>query len=116
VLEDWNDSITISAIYLSSKHTIKKEQYITFFKTLSNRFIAARDYNAKHWGPKLILPKRRELLKAIEDMKLAICSTGELIYWPSDNKKTSDLRDIGIVRGIKITAAPSLVSPQIILL
>jgi len=98
---DQNGCITISATYLLSKHIIKKEQYITFFKTFGNRFIAARDYNAKyiHWGSRLILPKGRELLKAIEAMNLAILSTGEPTYWPSDNKKISDL-DFSIIKGI----------------
>jgi len=48
MIADWNNCITISAIYLSFKHIIKKEQYITIFKTLSNRFIAAGNYNAKY--------------------------------------------------------------------
>jgi len=34
VVEDRNDCITISATYSPPKHTIKKEQYISFFKTL----------------------------------------------------------------------------------
>ncbi|EFN69517.1 hypothetical protein EAG_14778, partial [Camponotus floridanus] len=29
-------------------HTIKQNQYTCFFTTLSNRFIAGGDYNAKH--------------------------------------------------------------------
>jgi hypothetical protein len=48
----------------------------------------------------LSLPKGRELFKAIEDMNLAILSTGKPAYWPSDNKKTPDLVDFGIIRGI----------------
>jgi len=47
-------------------------------------------------------PKERELLKAIEAMNLATFSTGETtFYWPSDNKKTPDLLDFGIIKGIK---------------
>jgi len=82
------------------KHTIKKEQYIAFFKTLVNRFIAAGDCNAKytHWGLRLILPEGREL--AIEAMNLATLSTGEPTYWPSDNEKTPDLQDFDIVEDI----------------
>lgn len=73
IVEDWSGSITISAIYSPPKHTIKNEQYVTFFKTLENRFIAVGDYNAKHthWGSRLIQPKGRELLKAIEIMILS---------------------------------------------
>jgi hypothetical protein len=48
MIEDWNDCITILAIYLSLKHIIKTEQYISIFKTLGNRFIVAGDYNAKY--------------------------------------------------------------------
>jgi len=47
-VEDRSGRITISATYSLPKHTIKKEQYINFFKTLGNRFITAGDYNAKH--------------------------------------------------------------------
>jgi len=48
VVKDRNGCITISAIYLLSRHAIKKKQYIIFFKTLHNRFIIAGYYNAKH--------------------------------------------------------------------
>jgi hypothetical protein len=34
--------------------------------------MVAGDYNIKHWGSKLILPKEQELLKAINAMNLAI--------------------------------------------
>jgi len=59
VIEDQNGCITTSGTYSLPKHTIKKKQYITFFKTLGNRFIATGDYNAKHthWALRLILPK-----------------------------------------------------------
>jgi len=33
MIEDWNSCITISTIYVLPKYSIKKEQYITFFKT-----------------------------------------------------------------------------------
>jgi len=47
VVEDCNGNITIFAVYSLSKHIIKNEQYIIFFKILSNGFIAG-NYNAKH--------------------------------------------------------------------
>jgi len=76
------------------KYTIKKEQYIIFFKTLGNRFIAVEDYNAKHmyWRSKLILSKGRELLKAIEAMNLATLSAGN----PSTVHLTIRIRDLGL--------------------
>jgi len=41
IIEAWNGCIIISTVYSQSKHVIKSEQYITFLKTLGNRFIAA---------------------------------------------------------------------------
>ncbi|KAH0948917.1 hypothetical protein HN011_008066, partial [Eciton burchellii] len=52
-----------------------------------------------YWGSRLILAKGRKLFKAIEDMNLTILSTGEPIYWPSDNKRSSDLLDLSIITG-----------------
>jgi len=39
---------TNSAVYSPPKYAIKREHYITFFKTLDNRFIVTIDYNAKY--------------------------------------------------------------------
>ncbi|KAH0950353.1 hypothetical protein HN011_005357, partial [Eciton burchellii] len=52
-------------------------------------------YNAKHtyWESGLILAKWRELFKAIEAMNLAILSSREPTYRPSDNKKIFDLQN-----------------------
>jgi len=99
-VEDRSGCITISATYSPPKHTIKKEQYINFFKTLGNRFITAGDYNAKHWGSRLTLSKGHELLKAIKVMNLATLSIGEPTCWSSNNKKTSDLLSFGIIKGV----------------
>jgi hypothetical protein len=101
MVEDRNGCITISVVYSPPKHIIERKHYITFFKTLGNRCIAAGN-NIKHtyWGSRLILPKGRELFKAIEDMNLVILSTEDLVYWPSDNKKTPDLLDFSIIRDI----------------
>jgi hypothetical protein len=76
VVEDRNGYIIILAVYSPPRHAIKGEHYITFFKTLGNRFIAAGNYNIKHthWRSRLNLPKGCELFKAIEDMYLVILS------------------------------------------
>jgi len=112
--------ITSLAIYSPPKHVIKKEQYITFFKTLGNSFIATGDYNVKytHWESRLILPKGHELLKAIKVMNLATLfidpPTGHpmiktpLIYWTSVLSRT--------FLKITVTSSPVLNCPQIILL
>jgi hypothetical protein len=58
--------LTISAVYLQPKYTEKQEQ-LNFYNALGRRFIAGGDYNAKHtgWGPRLIRPSVREVLKTI---------------------------------------------------
>lgn len=58
VLEHHLGALTISAIYCLPKHRNKKYHYIGFFNTLSKRFIAGGDYNAKHplWGSRVETP------------------------------------------------------------
>jgi hypothetical protein len=55
-VEDTVGLLTISAVYLPPKHTVKQEQLEDFYNTLGHRFIARGDYNAKHtdWGSRLI--------------------------------------------------------------
>jgi len=81
---------------------LKRKQYIIFSKILDNHFITARDYNGKHThrGLRLILSKERELFKAIETMNLATLSIEESTCWSYDNKKTPDLVDFNIIKGI----------------
>jgi len=102
MMETWNGCITIFAVYSSPKHIIKSEQYIKFLETLGNRFIAIRDYNAKHmqWESRLTSLRGRELLKAIDIMNLSTVSIGEPTYWPTDSKNISDLLDFGITRSM----------------
>jgi hypothetical protein len=61
VVEDWNGCIIISAVYLPLKYVVKSKEYITFFKTLDNRFIAAGNYNAKHTQWRSRLTQRTEI-------------------------------------------------------
>jgi hypothetical protein len=72
MIKNWNGCITISAVYSLPKQIITREQYIIFFKSLDNYFIAAGDYNAKHtqWESRLIISKERQLFKAIEVVNL----------------------------------------------
>jgi hypothetical protein len=68
----------------------------------SNRFIIGGDFNAKHthWGSRLITPKGRELLKAINVYKCEAISTGKPTYWPTDPGKIPDLIDFYITKNI----------------
>jgi hypothetical protein len=74
LVEDSVGLITIWAVYLPPKHTVKQEQVKDFYNTLGHRFVAGRDYNAKHtdWGSKLITPRGCEVLKAMERIKTSI--------------------------------------------
>lgn len=96
-------NITISSLYCPPRHKITDDQFITFYKTLGNQFIAAGDYNAKHtfWGSRLTTPKGRQLLRAISYLKLDAISGGQPTYWPSDLHKTPDLIDFAVTKNIR---------------
>ena len=85
-----------------TKTQFKKETYQQFFKTLGKRFIAGGDFNAKHtdWGSRLITPKGRQLLSAIQSLNLNYASTGEPTYWPTDTYKVPDLIDFFITKSV----------------
>ena len=102
VVNEYAGPLQITAVYSPPRHTINKEEYIQFFKTLGNRFLAGGDYNAKHtnWGSRLISPKGRQLSYAIDSLHLNVHSTGEPTYWPSDPNKTPDLIDFFVSKSI----------------
>lgn len=102
IVEDWLGPLTISSIYCPPKHNIKKEMYMSFFRTLGNKFLACGDYNAKHplWGSRLITPKGRQLFYAIKELNLNVKSSGTPTYWPTDLNKTPDLIDFCVSKGI----------------
>jgi hypothetical protein len=56
LVEDSVGLLTISAVYLPPKYTVKREHLEDFYITLGRHFIAGRDYNAKHtkWQSGLI--------------------------------------------------------------
>jgi hypothetical protein len=66
-VEDSIGLLTILAIYLLPKRTIKQEQLEDFYNTVGRQFIAGGDCNAKHtdWGSRLITPRGREVVKMI---------------------------------------------------
>ena len=107
IIDDWIFELQISAIYSPPKHSIKKYDYESFFSTLGNRFLAGGDYNAKHihWVSRLVSPKGRQLLYAIENLNLDVISTGELTYWPTDISKTPNLINFFVTKGISTSTA-----------
>jgi hypothetical protein len=60
--------LTISAVYLPPRHTVKRVQFKDFNNTLGRQFTARGDYNPKHadWGSRLITTKGCELLKTMQ--------------------------------------------------
>jgi len=87
---------------MSSQTHIKAEQLQHFYASLGHHFLAGGDCNAKHthWGSRLIAPRGRELLKAIQKENLTYVSTGKPTYWPNHKRKIPDLLDFGITKGI----------------
>jgi len=70
--ENWKGPVIVSAIYSPPKHAIDKDEYLNYFSSLGHRFIVGGDYNAKHLYSRTILPKGRQLLLAIEIIKLDV--------------------------------------------
>ena len=105
-IEDWVGPLTIAAVYCPPKHTIKADQFRSFYASLGQRFLAGGDYNAKHsyWGSRLTTPRGRELFKAMQTENLSHVSTGEPTYWPSDRRKVPDLIDFGVVKHIPVNS------------
>jgi len=66
-LQKEGQNITVAVVHCPPRFTITEAQFMNFFNTLVEHFIAAGDYNAtqNHWGPRLETPKRRPLYKAI---------------------------------------------------
>jgi hypothetical protein len=100
--EDSVELLTILAIYLPPKYTVKQEQLEDFCITLGRRLIAGGDYNAKHtyWGSRLITSIGREVLKTMERKNLKHLSTGEPTYWPSERNKLPDLVNFCVTKDI----------------
>jgi hypothetical protein len=94
-VEDSVGLLTILAVYLPAKHTVKQEQPEDYYNSLGRQFTEGGDYNAKHtdWGSRLITSRGREVFNTMERNNLKHLSTGEPTYWPSDRNKLRDLVD-----------------------
>uniref|UniRef100_A0ABD2XS64 Endonuclease/exonuclease/phosphatase domain-containing protein n=1 Tax=Trichogramma kaykai TaxID=54128 RepID=A0ABD2XS64_9HYME len=116
VIDDWTGPLAVSAIYCPPKHAIDHTLFESFFSQLGHRFLSGGDWNAKHpwWGSRLRIPtpRGRQLYEAIKKYNCFTISTGEPTYWPSNPRKSPDLIDFAIARGIhknkNITARTSL--------
>lgn len=94
--------ITVTAMYSPPKHTIQKDEYVSFLRTLGEKYILGGDFNAKHthWGSRLITKKGKELYQAIIQSNGKWHSTGKPTYWPTDSNKIPDLLDFFVSRNI----------------
>jgi hypothetical protein len=97
-----NKTFNVSSIYCPPRHNLKKEDYIKLFKTLSSNFVIGGDFNAKntYWGSRIVTPKGKELFEAGKSCNCDFHSGGAPTYWPSDTKKTPDLIDFFVTKGI----------------
>jgi hypothetical protein len=102
LVEDSVGLLTISTLYLPSRHKVKQEQFKYFYNTLGHQLIAGGDYSSTHtdWGSRLISFKGHELLKMMASNNLKHLSMGETPYWPSDRNKLPDLVDFCVTKGI----------------
>lgn len=101
-LDDRAGPIILSAVYCPPKHKISSELFCDFFSQLGNKFISGGDWNAKHkfWGSRITLPRGRSLKSCLDALHLTPISTGEPTIWPSDKKRSPDLLDFFITKGI----------------
>lgn len=97
--------LTLSAVYCPPRFILSEAEFLNFFKTLGDKFIAAGDYNAKHkfWGSRTSNPKGKQLYKVIinKQNNLDIESPGKPTYWPADPKKIPDLIDFAVTKNIR---------------
>jgi hypothetical protein len=62
--------LTILAVYLPPKFTVKQEQLEDFHNILGHQFITEGEHNAKHtdWQSRLITPRGREVSLKTTDL------------------------------------------------
>lgn len=105
IVEDRKGPLMVSAIYSPPKHNIKKDEYEAFFSSLGRRFLAGGDFNAKHthWSLRVVNPKGRQLLFAVQSLRLNVVSPGKPTYWPTDFRRVPNLMDLCVIKGIPNT-------------
>lgn len=115
IVQDWQGPLILSSLYSPPKHKLKKNDYVTFFNTLGNRYLACGDYNAKHtaWGSRLKNTKGIQLYSAIQNLCLNIISPGSPTHWPTDVRKTPDLIDFCICKGVSQSSSKCYTSTEL---
>lgn len=77
---------------------MKQEDYEKFFNTLGLDLWLMATIMATYWGSRTVTPK--QLLKALDKVKLNYISSGEPTYWTTHTRKAPDLIDFQIVKSI----------------
>lgn len=97
-------TLNISSVYCPPKYNIKKDEFLKFFRTLGNRFMAGGDFNAKHrdWGSRITRTDGRQMMAAIQEHNMNYLTTREPTYWPTDRRKLPDLIDFFVLKGVNI--------------
>lgn len=67
---------------------------------MGNSFIVEEELRSIYWGSRLIKPKGRSLLSAMNKENIGRISTGEPIYRSTDLSKSTELIDFCIIIGI----------------
>lgn len=98
-----NKEINIYVAYCPPGYNINKELFVRAFRRLGESYIIAEDFKAKHtrWDSRKILPKEKELLKAIPHENCEIHSMKKPAYWPTD-LKIPGLLDFFITKDVPV--------------
>jgi hypothetical protein len=94
-IEMKRQAITFAAAYCPSRYNLRKTDYLNLLRSLGERFMVRGVYKAKntHWGSRLTTSKGKELSDAIKQLGSEYHSTSKPTYWPTDEKKITDLLD-----------------------
>jgi exonuclease III len=97
-LKPW--SLTLSAVYCPPRHTISSAEYVELLESYGSKYLIEGDWNAKHSprGARLITPKGRNLLEALNKQTCNYLYTGEPTYWPSDYNNPKSTRRFHLQR------------------
>jgi hypothetical protein len=97
-------NVVLAAIYCSPNHKVDSTLFHSILQAAGQSSIIGGDFNAKHtyWASRLINPRGRELLTAIQDLNANILSTRSPTHWPTDLRKKPDVLDFFILRGIPL--------------
>ncbi|KAL4104848.1 hypothetical protein QTP88_020124 [Uroleucon formosanum] len=90
-----NAPLTISSVYSPPCNSIRQEDYVNFFNSLGNSFIAGGDFNAKHpmWGCFSNNHRGKILHSVISNYHYSFVSPTGPTYWPTHSNRNPDILD-----------------------